>query len=368
MTRQAATFSFLCAALCVVTASTPGSAPHVEDQQRRAGPPNDSLVILSIGVESGDSTYELSDVSSAVRLSSGEIVIVDNGRSQLRWFSPDGKFLRAAGRRGIGPNEFSTRVIIFAKAGDTVVAVDLPKNRFHHITAGGRFARTDSSGDKSPIMWLASRTIVEHTPHGSDLDRLRIVARGIPTRENELVRRAIPDSRGLLWVRPRGNEKVWVGYGAAGRAVATAELPASFEPFQIDDTVALGRDRDSLDVQRVQLRRFVRKTPPRGAAAQANAREYTTEAEQKEMPHLFATMRADLRNLVTAQEVYFASHARYSRDIPTDLGFAASRGVRIEMLKAGDKGYWLVASHVSLASVCVLGMGEGWPLRMIECL
>jgi hypothetical protein len=62
---------------------------------------------LSIGVAEGDTTLELFRVMDAVRLSTDTIVVVNGGASQVRWYDPTGRFIRAVGRVGAGPGEFS---------------------------------------------------------------------------------------------------------------------------------------------------------------------------------------------------------------------------------------------------------------------
>lgn len=67
--------------------------------------------IRSIGVRTGEAPYMFGDITGALRLSSGEIVIVDGHDFQFRVFGPDGVFRRAFGREGEGPGEFK-RVVM----------------------------------------------------------------------------------------------------------------------------------------------------------------------------------------------------------------------------------------------------------------
>jgi len=62
-------------------------------------------------------------VAGAVRLANGEIAVADAGSNQVRYFTPDGTFLRAFGRAGSGPGEFlsMSRLIRF---GDTLAVYD----------------------------------------------------------------------------------------------------------------------------------------------------------------------------------------------------------------------------------------------------
>jgi hypothetical protein len=62
---------------------------------------------LTIGVAEGDTTQQLFRVTDAARLPSDTIVIVNGGTAEVRWYEPGGRFVRAVGRTGGGPGEFS---------------------------------------------------------------------------------------------------------------------------------------------------------------------------------------------------------------------------------------------------------------------
>lgn len=63
--------------------------------------------------------------------------------------------------------------------------------------------------------------------------------------------------------------------------------------------------------------------------------------------------RADLRNLVTAQEAYFAQHGKYSRDLGL-LSWRASSGSSIKLLVAEDRGWAAELTRPDLAGTCVM--------------
>lgn len=56
------------------------------------------------------------------------------------------------------------------------------------------------------------------------------------------------------------------------------------------------------------------------------------------------TLKSDLRNFVTAQEVYFANHTTYARSLH-DMGetYRASRGVTVVLLTSSDTGHSEIA-------------------------
>ena len=70
-----------------------------------------------------------------------------------------------------------------------------------------------------------------------------------------------------------------------------------------------------------------------------------------------AAMKADLRNLVTAEESFYADNMRYgSYDELGDI-FTPSRGVTIEMISRGDNAWSASARHEESSTVCYIYVG-----------
>jgi hypothetical protein len=78
-----------------------------------------------------------------------------------------------------------------------------------------------------------------------------------------------------------------------------------------------------------------------------------------------AAMRSDLRNLATAQEMYFAGHASYSPSLQA-LTFSPSPGVRLEIIAASGTGWHAVARHETGTAECRIGVGTGVPPGDVE--
>ena len=78
-----------------------------------------------------------------------------------------------------------------------------------------------------------------------------------------------------------------------------------------------------------------------------------------------AEMRSDLRNLVTAQEIYFSGHATYSASLQ-DLTYSPSPGVRLEIIAASGTGWRAVARHEAGTVECRIGVGTGVPPGDVE--
>jgi len=78
-----------------------------------------------------------------------------------------------------------------------------------------------------------------------------------------------------------------------------------------------------------------------------------------------AAMRSDLRNLATAQEMYFTGHASYSPSLQA-LTYSASPGVRLEIIAASSTGWRAVARHEAGTAECRIGVGTGVPPGDVE--
>ena len=71
-----------------------------------------------------------------------------------------------------------------------------------------------------------------------------------------------------------------------------------------------------------------------------------------------AALRADLRNLASAQEAYFYEHARYSTDT-TALKYKGSKGVFVTIVNATGSGWSAKATHPqSYPLTCAIFWGQ----------
>lgn len=81
-------------------------------------------------------------VKAALRLSNELIVVANYQTRELRFFSADGSFLRAAGREGKGPGEFSRLDTLVRLGSDSIVAYDQSLRRLSVFDLQGNFGRT----------------------------------------------------------------------------------------------------------------------------------------------------------------------------------------------------------------------------------
>jgi hypothetical protein len=103
-----------------------------------SSPPNDTWIVaaapeLRIGVIEGDSAYQFHNISHAARLSDGRIIVIDGG-TEIRWFSPDGTHRSTLGRRGDGPGEFRSIQSVVITPDDSVIVHDAGSQRISWLS------------------------------------------------------------------------------------------------------------------------------------------------------------------------------------------------------------------------------------------
>ena len=87
-------------------------------------------------------------------------------------------------------------------------------------------------------------------------------------------------------------------------------------------------------------------------------------ANTKEKAYV-AAMKADLRNLVTAQEAYFADNSSLYAPASSNLGTAyqTSQGVSVTLVGTAGTGWIATSTHTALASTktCYIAVGSSVP-------
>jgi type IV pilus assembly protein PilA len=83
-------------------------------------------------------------------------------------------------------------------------------------------------------------------------------------------------------------------------------------------------------------------------------------ANTKEKAYV-ASMKSDLRNLVTAQEAYFSDNNSSYASSTTVLGtnYKASSGVTVTIASVSATGWKATSSHASTTKTCALSLGGG---------
>jgi type IV pilus assembly protein PilA len=80
-------------------------------------------------------------------------------------------------------------------------------------------------------------------------------------------------------------------------------------------------------------------------------------ANTKEKAYI-ASMKADLRNLVTAQEAYFSENTAYGTIANLGNGYSTSAGVTVTATADAGKGWEASASHTGTDQTCTIATGS----------
>jgi prepilin-type N-terminal cleavage/methylation domain-containing protein len=92
-------------------------------------------------------------------------------------------------------------------------------------------------------------------------------------------------------------------------------------------------------------------------------------ANTKEKAYV-AAMKADLRNLVTAQEAYFADNSNLYAPASSNLGtaYSPSQGITVTVVGTAGTGWIATSTHTALASTktCYIAVGSAVPTGVSE--
>ena len=118
---------------------------------------------IDIGVQEGESAYELHRPHYASRLSDGRIVVGNTGSHELRFYDQNGHHLTSAGDKGGGPGEFQ-RITWVGSANDSILVYDGNQRRLTVFNSEGEYVRATTLEDLDMGTTLAreSRSSVPH--------------------------------------------------------------------------------------------------------------------------------------------------------------------------------------------------------------
>jgi hypothetical protein len=85
----------------------------------------DTMPIVAVGADEGDSLAMLQVVAGAMRTADGVLVVADRGSSQLKYFDRAGRLLQVVGRKGRGPGEFEYIAWLLPCGSDSAFVSDI---------------------------------------------------------------------------------------------------------------------------------------------------------------------------------------------------------------------------------------------------
>lgn len=122
----------------------------VENAEPQWGPGSEwevGRLLTSIGETQGEAAFELFRAVDATRLSDGTVAVGNSSSGEIRFFAPDGTFIRTVGSKGGGPGEFRGANAIRALRrvdGDTLLAWDIYGQLVSEFAPDGTFVRSFS--------------------------------------------------------------------------------------------------------------------------------------------------------------------------------------------------------------------------------
>jgi hypothetical protein len=102
-------------------------------------------------VEAFADTAPFGDITGATTLRDGTIVVADEQVLRLSYFTGAGKPLVAVGRRGGGPGEFQTLVMMGQCSPDTITVIDPAQDRVTRFSSRGRVVDSRSAKPQGPV-------------------------------------------------------------------------------------------------------------------------------------------------------------------------------------------------------------------------
>ncbi len=102
--------------------------------------------LLEISDDDPTGDVVLGEAVHVTRLPDGGVLVADRGLHALRFFAPDGRFLRALGRKGTGPGEFEYIAGAY-RCGDSLFVEEIAARRMTVHGLDGTLARTQLTAE-----------------------------------------------------------------------------------------------------------------------------------------------------------------------------------------------------------------------------
>lgn len=122
------------------------------------------MPFLVIGGDETDAAQQLFDVTDALRLADGRVIVANGGNSEIRIYSPSGRLDHAMGRQGEGPGEFRFLIHVTLNDDGDVVGWDSGGRARNEFSVEGEFLRRIETAP-SALPSMRETTLV--LPNGS---------------------------------------------------------------------------------------------------------------------------------------------------------------------------------------------------------
>jgi len=127
-------YSIIVLAVIIIALSCRDEEQPTADHQQDV-PSAELVMVDSIGVEIGDSTYMFGSIKDPAYAPDGSIVLLDRALSRIMIYDSDGEFRRQIGREGNGPGEMSLSVMMaITGSGDILVTQRDAMEHFNFTT------------------------------------------------------------------------------------------------------------------------------------------------------------------------------------------------------------------------------------------
>ncbi|MGD2120113.1 MAG: hypothetical protein PVJ76_00140 [Gemmatimonadota bacterium] len=373
-------------------ADTPGQS-EASGRSLEQGMPEEWILsespVLEIGVREGEEPYQLHRARGSVLLEDGRVVVLNGGSQELRYYDPEGRFLKSVGGLGEGPGEFRDPANLRKTADGNLQVWDRSLMRVSIFGIEGEFRSLSTLLATREEMfpgddWLLGENWIVSPVSPGARGPIREAVSSIPLPDSTGTLRTLRVTpQGRIWrpdVRPPADSAVsWEIFDMEGIPVATLSTPARFEPHEIGEDYLTGLFLDELDVNFVRVYEIQK---PEGAApgpgldlAESSGRAEEVPASPPPPDEVIAGIQSLLKNMASLEEIYYSNHYTYTRDL--DALFANSRvgipdDLAVDILYAGTEAWALTVSHPESGGRCFLGYGRfvpmGWQPGAIVCL
>lgn len=316
---------------------------------------------VDVGIAEGDEPYELDGAASSLRLSDGRLLVANSGSSEIRVFDAQGRFLTRIGRQGSGPGEFTGGIQLTTRAGG-FAAYDRGEGRLSTFDSAGGYLeaeRVDGPGTFTSFplwVWLYRANWIVGPADSSGRPGVARVLLGMGDPSPGAYRYVQVASDGRIWsqVRMTGDSaEAWQVHSPDGTLIATAELPRRFEIHQIGSDFVLGRRWDSADVEHISAYGLMPDTTKSPVTL-------TTHQDSTDLASLGEPLKLSLRNLVTAQEMFYADSNHYAT-VTGSLKWEAENGGILHLMEADRRGWVGLLVDPKAPIICGMAVGNSTP-------